>query len=243
MTWAVIDGLRIRYEIAGQGPPVALVHGSWDEGASWAAVAGALSQKHTVLIYDRRGHGDSDRPDVPGRLRADVDDLEALIEQVGLGPVHLAGLSATTDLLDEVQRHIRSSAELVARSCPEEAARHFVDHVAHHPGTWTRTLTDRDRRLVARNADGWLDRLRDPDRPPLPIVEIAAAHYPVLLTRGGQSPLWAEPIVSELVMRLPRAEVAVLTEIGHSPHVTHPQRYANVLGGFAQGAGAGAIPC
>ena len=38
-----VNGVDIDHEIAGDGPPLVLVHGSWVDRMNWQAVAGLLS--------------------------------------------------------------------------------------------------------------------------------------------------------------------------------------------------------
>jgi pimeloyl-ACP methyl ester carboxylesterase len=77
----------------GQGPPVLLVHGLNNTGWIWARVGARLAARgFRVLAPTQRGHGASDKPDDLG-LDATSADLEALIDALGLGRVHLAGHS------------------------------------------------------------------------------------------------------------------------------------------------------
>jgi pimeloyl-ACP methyl ester carboxylesterase len=84
--------VELFYEATGQGDPLVLVHGGWSDHHNWDAVAPALSQSHRVVAYDRRGHVQSVHPD-QGSRRDQEDDLDALIEGLGLGPAHVAGTS------------------------------------------------------------------------------------------------------------------------------------------------------
>jgi pimeloyl-ACP methyl ester carboxylesterase len=78
------DGTRIAYESMGTGPAVVLVEGAMcyrDFGSS-RDVAAALSDSYTVVIYDRRGRGESGDtlPYAPAR---EVEDLAAVIQSAG----------------------------------------------------------------------------------------------------------------------------------------------------------------
>ena len=48
--------------MAGQGPPVLLLHGAPQSMISWRLVAPDLAQDHTVVVTDLRGYGDSSKP-------------------------------------------------------------------------------------------------------------------------------------------------------------------------------------
>ncbi|MGH3803300.1 MAG: alpha/beta fold hydrolase, partial [Pseudonocardiaceae bacterium] len=83
------QGAVINYEEAGEGSPLVLVHGSWDELETWRQVVPLLVDEFRLITFDRRGHGLSRGG---GPLDADVDDLAALIEHVG-PPVNVAASS------------------------------------------------------------------------------------------------------------------------------------------------------
>jgi pimeloyl-ACP methyl ester carboxylesterase len=86
---AEVNGTRLYYELHGDGEPLVLVHGSWGDATSWARVVPGLAGSFRVLVYDRRGHSRSERPDTPGSVDEDGDDLAALLEALELAPAHV----------------------------------------------------------------------------------------------------------------------------------------------------------
>jgi pimeloyl-ACP methyl ester carboxylesterase len=89
-----INGVRIYRELAGDtGDPMVLVHGSWGDHANWAPVVPGLARDFRVLTYDRRGHSRSERLPGQGSVREDVEDLAALLEELGHAPAHVVGTS------------------------------------------------------------------------------------------------------------------------------------------------------
>jgi pimeloyl-ACP methyl ester carboxylesterase len=93
-TTAVVNDVRMAYEISGTGEiPFVMVHGSWLSRRNWDWVVPHLADSFRVLTYDRRGHGESERPSGQGSVREDVADLAALIEHLGLAPAWVAGQS------------------------------------------------------------------------------------------------------------------------------------------------------
>jgi pimeloyl-ACP methyl ester carboxylesterase len=52
-------------------------------------VVPVLAESFRVLVYDRRGHSRSQRPDTPGSVDEDGDDLAALLEALELAPAHV----------------------------------------------------------------------------------------------------------------------------------------------------------
>jgi len=59
----------------------------------WDPQVPALAERYRVISYDTRGHGDSPAPPGPYRLDDLVDDVVALLDEVGAERAHLVGLS------------------------------------------------------------------------------------------------------------------------------------------------------
>lgn len=56
------DGVHLHTRVAGEGPPLLLLHGHPQTQAMWHRVAPALTERFTVVLMDLRGYGDSSRP-------------------------------------------------------------------------------------------------------------------------------------------------------------------------------------
>jgi acyl-CoA synthetase (AMP-forming)/AMP-acid ligase II len=90
----VRPGIEMAYIDEGprDAPPVLLVHGNPTWSFYWRALIEALSPTHRVIVPDHVGCGRSDKPDDDAyayRLRNRIDDLEALVEHLKLGPLDL----------------------------------------------------------------------------------------------------------------------------------------------------------
>lgn len=85
---------RLYYEKLGaHGEPAVLIHGSLVDHHTWDSVAGLFGQSLEVLVYDRRGHGESVGPPRSRPVRDDAADLAALLESLDLFPVHVVAHS------------------------------------------------------------------------------------------------------------------------------------------------------
>ncbi len=56
------NGVRLQVRVAGDGPPLLLLHGHPQSMAMWHRVAPKLAHGFTVVLMDVRGYGDSSRP-------------------------------------------------------------------------------------------------------------------------------------------------------------------------------------
>jgi pimeloyl-ACP methyl ester carboxylesterase len=89
------DGVNIYYEVHGSGPPLLLTHGYSSTSAMWQGQIEALSKHHKLVLWDMRGHGQSDYPDDPAAYSEalTVADMAALLDEVGADNAIVGGLS------------------------------------------------------------------------------------------------------------------------------------------------------
>ncbi len=93
MPYTTTASPRMHYEIGGEGPTVVLLHPVGLDSTCWVAQVAALAFCFQVLRVDLRGHGRSDTPPPPYRLRDYAADVHALVRELRLAPVHVLGLS------------------------------------------------------------------------------------------------------------------------------------------------------
>src|SRR6266852_2013876 len=86
------DGTKIAFDQTGEGPPVILVVGAFNDRSTGAPLAKALESRFTVLNYDRRGRGASGDTQ-PYAVEREVEDLDALIREAG-GAARVFGYSS-----------------------------------------------------------------------------------------------------------------------------------------------------
>jgi pimeloyl-ACP methyl ester carboxylesterase len=150
------DGTRISFERTGEGPPLVLVVGAFNDRHKGAPLAAALGSHFSVYCYDRRGRGDSgDAAD--HAVEREVEDLQALIGAAGGSAAVFgyssgamlalkaaaAGLPITQLALYELPpaqapEHARELAALVAAGRRGDAVEYFQlrivgipEHVVH----------------------------------------------------------------------------------------------------------------
>ena len=86
------NGMLQHFVTAGAGEPVVLLHGFAQTWLEWRRdIIPALAQDYTVIAPDMRGVGDTERPADGYEKRAMAEDIHALLEHLGTGPVLLAG--------------------------------------------------------------------------------------------------------------------------------------------------------
>jgi pimeloyl-ACP methyl ester carboxylesterase len=85
-----VDGGRLYYEEAGQGPTVVLLHDGLLHSGTWDEQLAPWSSHHRVIRYDRRCYG---RSPVAWAPYSDLDDLLTLIDALAVDKTAIVGAS------------------------------------------------------------------------------------------------------------------------------------------------------
>jgi pimeloyl-ACP methyl ester carboxylesterase len=88
--YAELNGVRLHYDVEGEGEPLALVHAGVANLHLWDDQMAAFTQHFRVVRHDVRGFGET--PDPPGNY-TDHDDLHALLQHLGIKQTNLLGVS------------------------------------------------------------------------------------------------------------------------------------------------------
>lgn len=95
MAEMTVGEVTIAYDLAGQGPPVLLLHGFPQTRALWTRVVPMLADRFTVVTADLRGYGASSKPEAADLsaygFRAMAGDMRALMAGLGHQRFHLVG--------------------------------------------------------------------------------------------------------------------------------------------------------
>jgi pimeloyl-ACP methyl ester carboxylesterase len=91
------DGVKIYYEIEGEGPPVVMIHGfSGNLESGWKETNWVETLKHNyrLILLDCRGHGKSDKPHADSDYGLKMlDDVIKLMEHLSIEKANLFGYS------------------------------------------------------------------------------------------------------------------------------------------------------
>ncbi len=97
MPYALSQGVRIHYEVEGQGTPLMLQHGFAATLWTWRdfGYARELGKEYQLILVDARGHGESDKPRDPEAYRADIiaGDYVAILDALKIEKAHYIGYS------------------------------------------------------------------------------------------------------------------------------------------------------
>ncbi|MBD0329725.1 MAG: alpha/beta fold hydrolase [Thermoleophilia bacterium] len=91
--FADVKAVRMRYFVAGEGPPLVLVHGLSGAAANWRELAPRLARRCRVLVPDLPGHGGSGGLPAAPSLDAYAERLHGVAAREGMLPAAVVGHS------------------------------------------------------------------------------------------------------------------------------------------------------
>jgi pimeloyl-ACP methyl ester carboxylesterase len=91
--FAEIKGVRMRYFVGGEGPPLILVHGLGGAAANWTELVPLLMTRHRLLVPDLPGHGGSAALPAVAGLEPFADRVALVAEREGMLPAAVVGHS------------------------------------------------------------------------------------------------------------------------------------------------------
>src|SRR5947209_14149463 len=91
--FAEVKGVRMRYFVGGDGPPLVLVHGLGGAASNWSELAPLLLERHRLLVPDLPGHGGSTALPAVAGLEPFADRVALVAEREGMLPAAVVGHS------------------------------------------------------------------------------------------------------------------------------------------------------
>jgi pimeloyl-ACP methyl ester carboxylesterase len=262
MNRAILAGLTLEYERAGEGEPVAFIHGALLADTFRPLLGQApLASHHQLLVYRRRGYAGSTHSAGVVTIAQQAADCRALLQHLGVVRAHVVGHSyggavalqlalhspemvQSLALLEPAvfggQPYLDAIAQGQERYRREGAAGVIDDFLKVRFGTGYRSHLDRVlpgafAQAVA-DAETWFEA----EIPGLQgwVFEERDAQrikQPVLAVLGGESDkLWPRfgETQERLRSSLPQAEAFVLPGANHALQIQDPRGIAEALSSF-----------
>ena len=264
--FAEVNGARIFYEAAGDGPALMLLHGYPLSGALFARMRDALQDDYTVVTVDHRGYGMSEADEQPGTIAQYAEDALAVMDELGIESAAIGGMSMGGPITLEMfrQQPDRFSSMILidtiaAPASPMEAGiwdgsieKIEADGVGGIiPFLMPQMLTGETRQTMPEQVEylttvmeeaskeaaiGGAMALRD--RPDLSAT-LEEIEVPTLVLVGRADPVYAYEISQDMVDAIgENAEIAIIEGASHAAVFEKPVEAANAISGFLAGAGA-----
>lgn len=248
------DGVEIHYEVHGSGPAMLLTHGYSSTSAMWQGQIEALSKHHELVLWDMRGHGQSDYPDDASAYSEalTVGDMAALLDQVGAKSAIVGGLSLGGYMsLAFYRAHPeRVRALLIIDTGPgfkKDDARDAWNKRAHETGNRFEReglavlksasrersdVTHRDAAGLARAARGMLTQRDARVIETLPDIKVPS----LIVVGADDTPFLAAS--DYMAAKIPGAQKVVVPAAGHAVNIDQPQAFIKAVLPFLDGLDA-----
>jgi pimeloyl-ACP methyl ester carboxylesterase len=247
------DGVKIQYEVAGEGPALILTHGYSSTGEMWAGQIAPLAEHFKVITWDMRGHGRSDYPQDQTRYSeaATVEDIAGLLDAVGAKDAIVGGLSlgGYMSLAFHATYPQRTRALLIIDTGPgyknDQAREGWNANAVRTAERYeasglpdpakvsaeVRLARHRDATGLARAARGMLTQTTARVIESLPHIKVPA----VVIVGANDTPFL---VASDyMAAKIPGAKKAVIPDAGHSANIDQPAAFNSALMGFLSDAG------
>jgi pimeloyl-ACP methyl ester carboxylesterase len=222
--------------------PVVLLHGMLHTGESaFRGEIAALRSHYRVIVPDARGHGRTPNPSDRWSIHDLADDTAALIEALGIGRAHFVGFSLGAMQLLVLARNrpeLIASLTLIGGAPQfEEATRRRIAevHANPSPSLLARLAEQHDRFQGAgtgrRLLDQWLT-LATSDELCLSPADLGEITAPTLLLFGDRDPFYTAELPLRMRAALPRAELCIVPNCGHTVNLAQPALVQLVLYDF-----------
>jgi pimeloyl-ACP methyl ester carboxylesterase len=237
------DGTSIEFDRTGEGHPIILIMGAFNDRSAGAPLAELLESDFTVINYDRRGRGMSGDTS-PHAVEREIEDLAALIKEAGGSP-YVFGYSSGAVLALKAAAKGLDISKLVLFEAPVEG------HDNNLVGQLTELINAGRRgdaveffqsKLVGlpepviaqlRNASfrPYLEALAHTTVYDTKLVcdppgreQLAAIHIPVLVITGEESKEGFKQANERMATHLPNGQYLCLERQNHhmDPHVLFP---------------------
>jgi pimeloyl-ACP methyl ester carboxylesterase len=93
MNTANVNGIKLEFEMQGQGEPVVLIHGAVVSDAYLPMMNETSLKKYQLIRYRRRGFDGSSHTPPPVRIEDQARDCHGLIQHLGIAKAHVVGHS------------------------------------------------------------------------------------------------------------------------------------------------------
>ena len=105
MRHADVNGIKIAYGVRGSGPPLVLIMGYRLSSLAWPLdFIDALAERFTVVLFDNRGTGASDKPTIGYEISNMAKDVCGLLDHLEIARANILGYSMGGAIAQEFVR-------------------------------------------------------------------------------------------------------------------------------------------
>jgi pimeloyl-ACP methyl ester carboxylesterase len=250
------DGVKIYYEVHGDGPTLILTHGYSYTSAMWAGQVDALSKSFQLIVWDMRGHGQSDYPSDQSAYSEEhtIQDMAGILDQVNgkgseaiVGGLSLGGYMSMAFyrmypkrvrallIIDTGPGFKKDSAREGWNQTARATAQNFEIKglsVLQNLSAERASVTHRDAKGLALAARGMLAQRNSNVIDSLPKIQVPS----LIVVGADDTPFLA---ASEyMTKKIQGARKVVIPQAGHAVNIDQPERFLEAVMPFLNEVGS-----
>jgi len=261
--FANINGVRMHYDVQGQGDPLVLIHAGIANLDMWEAQLPDFTQHYQVIRYDVRGFGHT--PDPAGKY-TDYDDLKTMLVHLGISKAHVLGISnggriamelalsypAMVDKLvmvapglpgfkindpfdDEISPVLDAALEAGDNAKAAELEAHiWVDGPGRQPEDVDPAFRKKALALIRHTIDLGIGEGEGDFARPLAATRLNEIKSPALLVIGDEDLLGLHQIADKLQQDIPNLKRVDMPGTAHLPTMEKPEAFNRIVLDFLQ---------
>lgn len=250
----IANGITQFYRRIGQGPPLVLIHALGLDHRLWDEQVPLLSSAFEVIAYDVRGHGQTEAPAGPYTLADFAEDLEGLLDSLGVSSAHLCGISmggmiaqelalsypervrslvladTTSEYNQEARRQFAERARVaeergLAALAPPTTERWFTPEFrSHHPQEVARIMDI----FIACPPNGYAASCRAISR--IDFTErLVNIHVPTLVLVGSRDTSTTPEMALKIHEYIPGSRYVQIADAAHLTNVARPEEFSQLV--------------
>lgn len=251
--FAEIEGIKVYYEMAGEGKPLILIHGGNMDSRMWDDQFQVFTEHYWIIRYDVPGFGKSEGPTSAYTNSA---ALRGLMAYLGIEKAWIIGLSLggriALDFAVEYPKMVDGlilassglsgfewSSDAIARSRAimqvakeqgaEQAAEKWLQDPYMAPAMENPAISGRIRQMVMDNAHIWLDENHEQMIAPPAIGRIKGITAPVLIIVGARDVEDIQLIADIVESAIPGTNKVVMENTGHIANMENPEGFNHLV--------------
>ncbi len=253
------DDAEIFYDVAGDGPPIILLHPFPAHHEFWLPITPFLSTRYGLVMPDMRGHGESALGNGPATMRKHALDVARVMSDAGVERAAIVGVSIGGYTIFELWRHFRERVSAIvlcntkaspdsadARNARLEAANSVLQRGTEpfFEGMVQRVLSETTLRSRPDLVEGALRMMRKMSAEDVAGVQrgmaertdsvpvLKAINVPTLIITGDEDVLTGVPEAEQMKQNIPGSQMRVIPKAGHYSPWEQPEQVGRLLRKF-----------
>ena len=252
------NGVQLNYQKTGNGQPIIFVHGLSSSMELWTRIDQTALNGKTIISYDLRGHGRSEKVSGPHNLEKHMSDLASLMEKLEIEKAQIVGHSLGAMIaLELALQHPSKVSSLTLLSTtaafPQETRNTFFEMAASASFGGMESITDQlidlsfrpifhkteskiveaiRRSLLSNDAPSIVSAIRMVAKVDLR-ERLSSVSCPTQILVGSDDILTPLDLAKELVASIKGAQLKELPNCGHAAPVEQPSLVTKAITEFS----------